>query len=1297
MSVLRRIAARHLVSNRGRAALRLQAFAAGFLATSVGQAQQQIPYTWSGYHSNGQSIGAGQTVTANVSAGVFAYDAGVFSGAGTLAKAGAGTLVLIGTNTYTGGTTLLDGKLEVSAISGNSVETSRVVFAGDSILKVSAATEIADITLNAGVRGTLSTAGTLKLFGFVNGGAGSTLVIGEKFGGTGTIELTRSASQAFLPALNIAAGTLRFSDTTVARAGRITTVEKDATLEFNNGFTPPHIQVGSLFGEGTVSNTASSTAELTVFNGGNFSGQLTGKVRLNLMGGTLTLAGNNTHQGNTIVDSATLVLGSANALGTGSLILANGTLRAAVDATVGQAVNLGFAAGTIDTNGHALALSGPITGTYGLTKIGAGTLSLTGSNTFSGGLTIGGGVLAVGSDAALGALGSAITLDGGTLRLSSAFILGAGRALTINSGGGGFDTNGFDAVVGNSIAGTGIFTKAGAGTLTIDGQALMTGLGVEAGRLLLSESAQLRNGVALEVDGGTLDLASHAITAGRLSGDGGEVTWTSNLTLNQTGDTTFDGNLSGATLVKQGAGTLTLGGNVNAALVVSAGALKIASSAVLAPGTSLTLNNGRFELGTSDQSLASLSGSAGELKLGGGRVSIAQAFDTVFSGSITGAGAFEFVGPGRLQLSGSSSYVGDTTISGGTVELLSNDALPSFTALTIKSGATLEIASGRQTQAGSLQGGGRLLIQAGASLDLRGNDTNANFTGQLAGVGQLAKSDSGVQTLSGSQQAFFGSLTVTGGGLVVNGDFGSAPVIVQGGFLGGSGVVGGLTVSSGAVAPGNSIGTLTVNGTVSFASGSFYDVEVNAAGASDRIVASGSASLDGFVRVHAEIGPYGPSTEYTILTYGTERTGTFAGVTSNFAFLTPSLHYDDANRRVLLTLSRAVDSSGKPTPFGSIGLSLNQTETGRALESMGANTLTNAILRLTPEEARKAFDQLSGEAVASGQATTITQVAGTSNVILSHLRQPLAPALPSALTSLDTVPLSYASIGAQSIAPLTYSQPSDVSAWGQVLGAFGRTSGDANAAPVERRTGGFVLGIEAGAGGSTRLGIAGAYTRSSFEVDDRFSSGVTESTHVFGYGATSFGMFNVRGGAGVAQHDGSTVRSAAFRGFSGSVTAETDAHSMHGFAEAGYEIRFSQSTVEPFFGLSVLSVSSEAFQEHGGIMALHGKIGRLDLTSSTLGVRTAIPLVLDGGLSFHGTLAWRHVFQEIAPSALVAFASGSPVFGVRGAPIDQNALMVETGVDWLVTRDVTLGLVYEGELSRRDYEHTFKGQLSARF
>ena len=144
----------------------------------------------------------------------------------------------------------------------------------------------------------------------------------------------------------------------------------------------------------------------------------------------------------------------------------------------------------------------------------------------------------------------------------------------------------------------------------------------------------------------------------------------------------------------------------------------------------------------------------------------------------------------------------------------------------------------------------------------------------------------------------------------------------------GNGTIGGLNFVGGVVAPGNSIGTLTVTGNFR-QTGGVYQVEASAQGQSDRINVGGTATISGSatVQVLAQPGDYGPNTTYTIVRAAGGMTGTYSGATSNFAFLTPTLSYD-AND-VFPTLSLAQNAFSSPS---FVALTPNQRAIAQVLD-----------------------------------------------------------------------------------------------------------------------------------------------------------------------------------------------------------------------------------------------------------------------------------------------------------------------------------------------------------------------------
>ncbi len=164
-----------------------------------------------------------------------------------------------------------------------------------------------------------------------------------------------------------------------------------------------------------------------------------------------------------------------------------------------------------------------ILGAGSLIKTGDGVLVLTGTNTYSGGTFINGGTLSTNWDSALGAATSGLSLDGGTLQILQAF--SSARAITLNSGGGTFNTNSYKMTLSGIISGPGGLKKEGTGTLILGGiNGANTYLGtttINAGTLQLgADNAIPRGSTVTLASGATLNLAGHTDTIAAYSGSG---------------------------------------------------------------------------------------------------------------------------------------------------------------------------------------------------------------------------------------------------------------------------------------------------------------------------------------------------------------------------------------------------------------------------------------------------------------------------------------------------------------------------------------------------------------------------------------------------------------------------------------------------------------------------------------------------------------------------------------------------------------------------------------------------------
>jgi autotransporter-associated beta strand protein len=463
-----------------------------------------------------------------VQSGVFSGD---ISGSASLEKTGLGTLTLTGKNTYTGNTTVSQGTLigntdSLKGAIGNSAflefnqafngtyfgnisgDTGTLTVRGTGEVTVAGNVSQGSVVLNRNANLNITAGHTMTVGGDITVGADARLSVsagssptiiarsmiaapgavlninGYAGEGRAVVETTNGISNDFIllaggsplsePGLDRFLNVYRADNNRTIRQSLVWNQAADAHGTFN-------IAGGNNF---TLSAPLDNNKQVGAGTSYSWNGDSLHKIGT----GTLTLTGENTYSGGTIISAGTLQIGDG---GTTGSIIGNITNNANVTFNRSNAVTYG----------------GVISGDGSLTKDGEGTLTLTGSNVYIGGTVINAGTLA--GNIAPGAdltIAAGAAYDGLHAARSVNALKGDGRV--VNNAGLTVRSGNFSGIIG----GGGGLVKAGEGTLILGGANTYTGLTeVRGGTLALaggriSDTLTMYGGTALDTGGGPVNL-----------------------------------------------------------------------------------------------------------------------------------------------------------------------------------------------------------------------------------------------------------------------------------------------------------------------------------------------------------------------------------------------------------------------------------------------------------------------------------------------------------------------------------------------------------------------------------------------------------------------------------------------------------------------------------------------------------------------------------------------------------------------------------------------------------------------
>jgi outer membrane autotransporter protein len=645
---------------------------------------------------------------------------------------------------------------------------------------------------------------------------------------------------------------------------------------------------------------------------------------------------------------------------------------------------------------------------------------------------------------------------------------------------------------------------------------------------------------------------------------------------------------------------------------------------------------------------------------------------------------------GNATLINAGNVIFDFASSGGTARYVGQN------------GGTLDISSLTTggTTLGSIEGAGTIALGANR-LTVGGNGLSTVFSGVIADGGTgggtggaLTKSGAGTLFLTGAS-TYTGPTTVAAGALVVDGSLASVVTVAPGAFLGGSGAIGGL-IANGVVAPGNSIGTLTVNGSVAFAGGSIYAVEIAPDGTSDRIVATRQAILNGGqVQVSAG-GPglFSIGQRFTVLSAAQGVTGAFASVTDTIPRFTARLEYDATNVFVRLDLDPF---------FTGVARTPNQIAVAGALDRLVERRgrlggVLDRLAALPDDTVRRGLDELAGDVHASAKLLGVQASEAFHRTMMREAR--------GSLRRHGAAPLaSYAPLAGDPVAAAlgeTEAPTLRASTWTNAVGQRETIASHFGARGLESRIAGAVAGLDAGLGEIATLGVAVGISESRMSVPGSGQNGEQNAGQVGAYVQAAHAGFLLDAGVSYSRGRIAIERLLPILGAATRSTHDGDTLTVSAALSRPFDL--GAFVVEPWIGLEHTRTRIGA-----GVEVAYGASADAALvvpgdsyrqTLGTVGLRVSGQWTLPNArtLGLEARAAWRRALELPQLTSTHAFA-GSPdlPFAVTAANGARDRALLGATARLALTDAWSLSAAYEAEIAATQTIQTVTGGFRLRF
>lgn len=645
---------------------------------------------------------------------------------------------------------------------------------------------------------------------------------------------------------------------------------------------------------------------------------------------------------------------------------------------------------------------------------------------------------------------------------------------------------------------------------------------------------------------------------------------------------------------------------------------------------------------------------------------LVTATSVVYFGSLAGSdGTAIITGTGSRLHGDGLIYVGNGGV--GTVTLRDNGEIESAAGLrvanSIGSTGTLNIgaAEGDAAAAPGIVDVSAINFGSGTGeIVFNHTGTNYTFAPGISGNGTLTF-EAGHTILSGDSSGFAGAMAISDARISLSGQMGGTMTFGSGSRFDGTGSAGSVVFDNGStVAPGNSIGTTpVVNAT--FNPGSTYEVEINSAGQSDLLDASGTVTINGGTVQVIPFPDFALGTAYTIITADGGVAGTFDTLTTP-ATVNGVLTYGANN--VFLTLS------GNAAVMQARARSRNQLAVAGASANAGANGAVSALYLVSGDVAtRAALDALSGEVHASLSAAQIREQRSLRDIAL---RRP-----PGRKDTKDGSPY-----------------------WVEAFATDGRFKGDGNSASADTVHGGMMAGFEAELGDDGHFGVGIGYSQSLIDVDGRASTATSRNLHALIYGGEPIGEtgLDLAGGASLTWHDIATDRDTSFSGFDGQSGADYSAQTGQVFARISRPIGSTRTELRPHLDGAYIVRRSGSFGEDGEA-GLEADARTDQIGLATLGIDGAHRIETgDSTATLRAGIGWQHVIGNSGSKHSHAFRDApASEFDVRGIDLPRDTVLFNAGVAFTLEDTVDITFEYRGALANEGQEHGLSARAGMRF